>query len=365
MKYIVYLTINLKSSVNGTNKIYVGVHRTKTPTVFDGYLGCGVWENQPSTYMYPKTPFQCAVKKYGTSSFIRSTLYIFDTKEEAYKKELEIVNEDFIKQTHVYNACLGGVGESNFKALYQFDLRGNLIKKWDYSSEAYEFYNIPMQRVQYAISNYHQLLGYLWSHNSTIDITLYTGTKHGSPTVIYLYSKHGKWLREEYSQKAMAEYLGIDEATVNNALKRQCLIQQEFYVSYSMTDCFQPKSRAQYQDLLFYVYKEDGTYLGEFKGKGVMPIINLHSWNRIRDIMKDSNGWYKNFYLATNKLTTMPQRSYRSVSVDIYTKYGEYIETLNTVKEVREKYNVPSSKIKNIQLGDRYYKDFVFKYHSA
>lgn len=32
MKYIVYLTTNI---VN--NKIYVGVHGTKDPTVFDGY----------------------------------------------------------------------------------------------------------------------------------------------------------------------------------------------------------------------------------------------------------------------------------------------------------------------------------------
>ena len=30
-------------------------------------------------------------------------------------------------------------------------------------------------------------------------------------------------------------------------------------------------------------------------------------------------------------------------------KFGNFIETLSTVKEVREKYNVPSSKIKNIE----------------
>jgi hypothetical protein len=50
--------------------------------------------------------------------------------------------------------------------------------------------------------------------------------------------------------------------------------------------------------------------------------------------------------------------------VDVYTKYGEFIETLTSVKLVKEKYNVPSAKIKNIQLGDRYYGNYIFKYHS-
>ena len=36
MKYIVYQTINV---VN--NKVYIGVHKTETPYIFDGYLGCG------------------------------------------------------------------------------------------------------------------------------------------------------------------------------------------------------------------------------------------------------------------------------------------------------------------------------------
>ena len=55
-EYIVYMTINL---VN--NKIYIGVHKTENPNIFDGYIGCNVKINSPSTYMNPSTPFQYAV----------------------------------------------------------------------------------------------------------------------------------------------------------------------------------------------------------------------------------------------------------------------------------------------------------------
>lgn len=82
MKYIVYLTTNINSSINGINRIYIGVHQTENPEIFDGYIGCGVYVNQPSTYMYPKTPFQYAVKKYGTNSFKREILFIFESKKK-------------------------------------------------------------------------------------------------------------------------------------------------------------------------------------------------------------------------------------------------------------------------------------------
>ena len=49
-KYIVYCTVNI---VN--NKIYVGVHKTKDASKFDGYIGNGVYVSQPYTYKYSKT----------------------------------------------------------------------------------------------------------------------------------------------------------------------------------------------------------------------------------------------------------------------------------------------------------------------
>ena len=366
MKYIVYLTINLKSQINGINRIYVGVHKTEDPFIFDGYLGCGCYINQPSTYMYPKTPFQYAVKKYGVQSFRREILFIFDNKQDAYNKEAEIVNIDFLKQAHTYNACLGGISYNNYKPLYQFTLDGVLIKKWDYSIEAYEFYNVPMEKFEYAIHDKHPLFDSLWATQNSINLTEYSTKTWGEPKVTHLYSKEGKWLKEFLSRKECAEYIGTKEEVIVKAIKQDSLVLKQYYVSDSLVDEIKPKARKQYAKSKIYVYDENSCLIGSGIGKEVMPLIREHSWQVIRDAFRYKKGWYKNFYLSMQEIDKVPERqSGNGIKIDVYTKYGDFIETLNTVKEVREKYNVPSSKIKNIEQGNRYFKDWIFKYHTS
>lgn len=91
--YILYKTIN---NVNG--KFYIGVHKTDTPHIFDGYFGSGIAINK-------------AIKKYGRENFTRETLFVFYNKKDAYNKEMEVVNEDFIKNNN-YNMRIGGCGGS-------------------------------------------------------------------------------------------------------------------------------------------------------------------------------------------------------------------------------------------------------------
>lgn len=49
-----------------------------------------------------------AIKKYGIESFEKKTLYIFDNKKDALKKEYEIVNEEFVNRKDTYNLTIGG-----------------------------------------------------------------------------------------------------------------------------------------------------------------------------------------------------------------------------------------------------------------
>jgi hypothetical protein len=135
IKFIVYLTVN-----TANKKIYIGVHKTST-SKFDGYLGCGVYETQPNTYKNSSTHFQYAVKKYGVNNFIRFTLYEFDTEEEAYKMEEQLVTEEFVKRENTYNMMIGGrncVNNQKVK-VYMYDLDGNFIQEFESVNDAGRF----------------------------------------------------------------------------------------------------------------------------------------------------------------------------------------------------------------------------------
>lgn len=362
MKYIVYLTTSSKSKINGINRIYVGVHKTNKPEIFDGYLGCGVYLNQPSSFMYPKNPFQCAVKKYGANSFNRETLFIYDNKEDAYNKEKEIVDEYFISQPHTFNSSVGGIKDEYCKTLYQFDLSGNLKKKWNDFVDACTFYGISYDKFKNAIDDKCVLLNSFWSFDDKINTNEYSDKQQ---TAIHLYNEDGKWVREFSSINKCSEFTGLNEKDIYKVILQQRLILGKYYISNKVCDMFKPKPRRQFSKSTFYVYNEDGSLIGTYKGKKVMPVIGTHSWRIISDTINKRNGWYKNFCISDVPIDKIPDKpGKKEVCIDIYDKYGTFIETVNSIKELKEKYNITASKIKNIQLGNKYYNDYIFKYNS-
>ena len=137
MKYIIYLTTNKEN-----DKIYIGIHKTENPDIFDGYIGCGVNVKSPKTYMNGGTLFQRAVKKCGVNSFYRKTLHVFDNLKDALRMETFLVDIDFISRTDTYNMTLGGGMPPDLsKVVFQFDLDGNLIKEWRNQIEVTNFYD--------------------------------------------------------------------------------------------------------------------------------------------------------------------------------------------------------------------------------
>ncbi len=90
MKHIIYKITN---TIN--NKIYIGAHSTED--IHDSYMGSGIAVKR-------------AQKKYGMDNFTKEILHVFNTREEMYEKEREIVNLEFINRSDTYNAGIGGKG---------------------------------------------------------------------------------------------------------------------------------------------------------------------------------------------------------------------------------------------------------------
>ena len=83
----------ITNKING--KYYIGVHQTKN--LNDGYVGSG--KILPREY-----------SKFGIENFEKEVLEYFESKEEMYLREAEIVNEEFLKLEETYNLRIGGDG---------------------------------------------------------------------------------------------------------------------------------------------------------------------------------------------------------------------------------------------------------------
>lgn len=167
MKFIVYCTT---CKING--KIYIGVHKTENPNVFDGYIGNGLKIGY--NIKNPKTAFQHAVKKYGYSNFVRNTLFVFDNEKEAYLKEKEIVTLEFIRQKDNYNTSnkldVTNYRTSKHSEIYQYDENGNLLNIFKSNKEASEKLNITLTSLTYARSHKSLLKGfYFLSADDNVD----------------------------------------------------------------------------------------------------------------------------------------------------------------------------------------------------
>ena len=98
----------ITNNLNG--HFYYGVHNTNN--LDDGYMGSG-------------TRLHYAYKKYGIENFTKEILKYFDTMEDAFKYESEIVTENLIKNDNCYNSQLGGEGFHTAGLVVVKDNEGN------------------------------------------------------------------------------------------------------------------------------------------------------------------------------------------------------------------------------------------------
>lgn len=358
-KYIVYITTNI---VNG--KIYIGVHKTETPYKFDGYLGCGSWINNPSSYNKGKYPLHAAILKYGTHNFKRNTLKVFDTEQDALDLERWLVTEDFIKMSNNYNAVVGGgMPPLLTKKVNQFDLEGNFIKTWE-SEESIRKYFDSKVSIRNIIKNKRNFAGYFWSDESHINVTEYKKLLRGG--FIDQYDLDGNYITSFKSQNVASQQLDIDYGRLHRAIYRK-------------TAC------------CGYYFLKSGTDIAEIMCKKLKRTINKHPVYRylitgefdkeyaytteaVKDTPKTSgtsiknavtHGWtcggYKwSYYKANNYQELENPREYTKIpEIEQYDKLGNLIKVWTNYKECKKEFpyclDVCRGKIKSTA-------GYIFKY---
>ena len=217
MKYIVYKTTCL---ING--KIYIGVHGTENPDVPDGYIGDGIATYFTYFIRHPKWPFQYAVAKYGIENFKRETLFVYDIEQEAYLKEEELVNEEFIARDDTYNIALGGQYIKKISApVYQFTLDGKLIKKYDSAYQAKEETGIWDSTIRYSAKEHVARNGFLWSWTDSVNPDEYYIKQYKH---YFIYDSNGDFVKEFEKARDCLEFLEYDlqnNAALNRATNAQ------------------------------------------------------------------------------------------------------------------------------------------------
>lgn len=304
MKYIVYQTIN---KVNG--KLYIGVHKTENPNIFDKYIGNGIYIGY--SLENPKTVYQHALKKYGYSNFVRTTLKVFDDVQAALDMEASIVTAEFVKQDNNYNTALGGGYLVIYKTLYQFNNKRELIKKWEGNYVVKEYYGISLNTLQYAIHHKKILLDSYFSYDENPNFDEYTKYREFT---LYQCDLDGNLLATFESAKKCSEELQCNYTSLQTAIQHKKKY-KNCYWTYNLEN-------------IISIIKLNKLYnLANNAVKQFDINMNLiQEFHSITDAANQLNIKYHTLKAAINNKTLVQEKYYFSkvAIVDKHTKVGQY-----------------------------------------
>lgn len=362
MDYIVYLTINLKNF-----KKYIGVHKTHDANVFDGYLGCGVERNAPSTYKRSKTPFQYAVNKYGVDSFYRITLSVFDNEDDAYYLEEILVDKTWITRPDTYNVSLGGKGgSSKLIKCFQYDFEGNFLKEYDSYAKAAELNGCSQNAIGRAIMYKRSSMGSLWTNVKITKLNIEEFHIDNSTRLIYEYNSDCEFIRTYDSVNDVIDELGVTRPSINRAIQGKYSINGKYYTDVYV-EKFEKTQGIKIKNCPLYIY----TVTGEFYKEFATPLECAHFFGD-----KTSSGissamrlgrLYKGYQISLEKLPCM--KNYDKINVikkkpiDQFDLQGNYIKTWDSTTEAIKVYGTG---VKQVALGrQKQCHNYIFKYKES
>jgi len=356
-KYIVYLTYNVNNK-----KFYVGVHKTLDPLVFDGYLGCGVYIDKPTSYAKGRTPLHAAILQDGVKAFKRITLKVFDTLEDALDLEGWLVTESFIKRTDTYNAVVGGgMPPLLNKEVYQFNINGELIKKWESESAIRKYYECSVS-ISDIIKSKRSFAGSFWSFNSFINVDEYkTELNHG---FISQYNLDGFLLNTFKSTTLAAQKLGLKRDAITQAVFRKkqysgyYFLKSDVDIAEVISNKYKPKLGKQH----IYQYTEDGNFFAEYETITAVTRNISITPRKLKIAIADqvlTNGYYWSYKKCNNYFDIPNPNQKPTVKIAQYDLDDNLIKIWDSPKECKKEY---SGALRCCQGYLKSTKGYKFKY---
>lgn len=364
-KWIVYLTTNL---VN--DKIYVGVHKTLSPDVFDGYLGNGIYVSKPASYQYSKTIFQKAVKKYGPKNFRRKTLAVFDNEEEAYLLEEEIVNEEFIARDDVYNMILGGGGGVLFEGTpcHKYSLDGKYIESYKSFAEAAVLNKKGPTTVKRAAKINIRCGDWFFSTEKVdqLDLSKYN-TNFRKTVIVYQYSDKGDYEKMHNSIREAATSNNCSPTAIKESLVVGTLCQNKHF-SYELSDKFCDAKLKQIRECPVYTYDIYGNYIGCF-GNVSETAKYLKIRGDIFAFVRFKRPYYNKYQFTFEYLSKLSDRSVKKnykYIVDQYDLKGNFIKTWESARQCWKTTGISETGIRKCIKGkQKTAGGYIFKIHDC
>lgn len=360
MKYIVYLTIN---KIN--NKIYIGVHETENPEVFDGYIGCGAYTTKPSSYNKGKTHLHNAILKYGTSAFHRKTIREFDNLEDALDLEALLVTEDFVKRTDTYNMTTGGqIPPILSKTIYEFNLLGVLIKTWDSIISITKEYNVNKDRIAMSVKDKRSFNNSYWSEQSTINVSDYRLSSRG---YVFQYNKDGVLLNTFENASQAALKLDLTRDAITNAVFNRTTCSGYYFLraDEDINSLIGQKSSKLLKNITpVYRYLPTGEFDKGYKSitDATLDTPKTCHGNIIRAIKNNRTcGGYKWSYIESDKIKPYSELDLKPVKIAQYDLNHNLIKIWDSVSECKKEF--PSCQ-KVCRKERKTSKGYIFEYIS-
>lgn len=359
LKWIVYCTTN---TIN--KKIYIGVHMTN-PNKFDGYLGNGVYNTRPSTYEHGKHVFHLAVKKYGVSNFIRSTIAIFDIEDDAFNLEADIVNEEFLKRTDVYNTALGGKTGGQIVQrikIYQYSDKGEFIKEHESILRASIEINRNLRSIQRALKGKYKCADFYWTYDKfdKLDLSKMYQYEGHSTIPVFQYDLNGNYECCYNSIKDASKVLNVCSSNLGSAIRTGGICKNKHFTSIYMPEYSQARD-SQIKSHEVHQYSLDGKYIASYenmnKAKKVLG-IKSDIYKAIK--LKRTAGNFQWSFEKLDEIAPVVPKSGKARPVGKFDKEWNLIETYKSLAECKR---INGSGMVHVLSGrDQYAKGYQYKY---